>query len=68
MIQDSTPLSQSPIMLANEIAKTLNIGRSTAYRLLNAGKIPKINLGCKIIGANRADVLAFIESRNPSHK
>lgn len=65
MIQENSPSENPPIMLANEIATTLGIGRSTAYRLLNSGKIPKVNLGCKIIGAHRADILAFLDSRNP---
>lgn len=67
MIPEDALSENPPIMLANEIAQKLNIGRSTAYRLLNSGKIPKVNLSCKIIGAYRTDVLAFIDSRNPTN-
>ncbi len=66
--EDAPPPQQSPIMLAAEIAQALNIGRSTAYRWLNAGKIPKVKLGCKIIGAYRVDVMAFANSRIQSPK
>ena len=59
-----TPAQQSPIMLADEIATCLGIGRTTAYRWLNAGKIPKVQISPKVFGAYRADVIAFIDSRN----
>ena len=68
MIPEDALSENPPIMLAAEIAQALNIGRSTAYRWLNAGKIPKVKLGCKIIGAYRVDVMAFANSRIQSPK
>ena len=59
MIPEDALSENPPIMLAAEIADYLGIGKTTAYRLLNSGKLPKINLGCKIIGAYRTDVIAY---------
>jgi excisionase family DNA binding protein len=48
------------ILRTKDIAAALNVSKPTACRLLHSGKIPKIQLSEKCIGAFQADVTAYL--------
>jgi predicted DNA-binding transcriptional regulator AlpA len=53
--------TEYPVILrTKDIALMLSVSKPTACKLLHTGKIPKINLTQKAIGAYRVDVEAYI--------
>jgi excisionase family DNA binding protein len=48
------------ILRTKHIAAMLNVSKPTACKLLHDGKIPKIQLTTKCIGAYRTDVEAYL--------
>ena len=48
------------VLRTKEIAELLNVSKPTACKLLHSGKIPKIQLSIKCIGAFKCDVEAFL--------
>ena len=50
------------LLSADELARELGVGRTTAYGLLWTGQIPSAKIG-RLRRVRREDVEAFIESR-----
>jgi excisionase family DNA binding protein len=49
----------SAILRTKDIAQALNVSKPTACKLLHSGKIPKIQITTKCIGAFKTDVDAL---------
>lgn len=57
----STPQSSFPVLLrAQEVAKILNIGESTAYMLMQHGDIPSVKVG-KSVRVLPDDLMQYIQ-------
>jgi excisionase family DNA binding protein len=50
------------LLSADELARELGVGRTTAYALLWSGQIPSMKIG-RLRKIRREDVEAFIEAR-----
>ena len=50
------------LLSADELAKELGVGRTTAYALLWSGQIPSMKVG-RLRKVRREDVEAFIQAR-----
>ena len=50
------------LLSADELAKELSVGRTTAYALLWSGQIPSMKIG-RLRKVRREDVEAFIQAR-----
>lgn len=49
----------------SQVAKRLNVGRTTVYRLINEGKLPASKLGTVYcIRVAESDVVRFLEERD----
>ncbi len=53
----------SAILRTKDIATALNVSKPTACRLLHSGKIPKIQISQKCIGAFQSDVNAYLQNQ-----
>jgi excisionase family DNA binding protein len=49
------------LLSAEELARELGVGRTTAYNLLWSGQIPSMKIG-RLRKVRRSDVIAFIQS------
>jgi len=49
------------LLSAEELARELGVGRTTAYNLLWSGQIPSMKIG-RLRKVHRSDVIAFIQS------
>jgi excisionase family DNA binding protein len=59
----SPQIEETKILLsADELARELGVGRTTAYALLWSGQIPSMKIG-RLRKIRREDVEAFIEAR-----
>jgi predicted DNA-binding transcriptional regulator AlpA len=51
------------ILRTKDIATALNVSKPTACRLLHSGKIPKIQISQKCIGAFQSDVQQYLKNQ-----
>jgi excisionase family DNA binding protein len=52
------------ILNKKEVAEKLNVSISTVNRLIQRGKLKKVNVSIRKVGVRESDLQAFIESLN----
>mgnify|MGYP000485745665 FL=1 len=50
-----------PLLKAGDVARLLNVSRSTAFRLIESGAIPSVKLPGRLVRVRLADVRRLIE-------
>lgn len=58
---------ENEMITVKEVAKYLRLSLPTVYRLVNAGTIPHVKIGCRYI-IPRTDFLSWVESNVPGGK
>lgn len=55
------PPAFEPLLKAGDVARLLNISRSTAFRLIESGAIPAVKLPGRLVRVRMSDVRRLIE-------
>jgi prophage regulatory protein len=67
MSESHTPYSLFPLVLRRpQVEQITGLGRSTIYEWMKDGRFPlPIKLGARAVAWRQADILAWLESRQP---
>lgn len=53
----------NPLLKASDVARLLNISRTSAYRLMREGELPSVRFGAGIVRVRLADLEAYVASK-----